>query len=258
MFVSMHRIEPAVKRVLIMIPCYNEQDSLGGVLQEIAQLSLEGYVFDPLVINDASKDRTVEVARRHNSRYLDLPVNLGIGGAVQTGMKYAVRNNYELAIQLDGDGQHPPAEIMKLIALYESVGSDLVIGSRFLENIGFRSSFVRRLGIRYFYGLNRLLTGKRIYDSTSGFRLFGNKALQIGARSYPDDYPEPESLVMFAKQRLSVCEVPVIMRERQGGRSSIGHAASLYYCIKVTISMFFSYLRYGLGQHHIPFQKFFF
>ena len=114
--------EPAVKRVLIMIPCYNEQDSLGGVLREIAKLSLEGYVFDPLVINDASKDRTVEVARQHQSRYVDLPVNLGIGGAVQTGMKYAVRNDYDMAIQLDGDGQHPPAEIMKLIALYESGG----------------------------------------------------------------------------------------------------------------------------------------
>lgn len=247
----MYHTEPIIKRALIIIPCYNEQDSLGGVLQEIAKLSLPGYAFDPLVINDASKDRTVEVARQHDSRYLDLPVNLGIGGAVQTGMKYAVRNDYDIAIQLDGDGQHPPSEIIKLIALYESAGSDLVIGSRFLENIGFRSSYVRRLGIRYFYGLNRLLTGKRIYDSTSGFRLFGKKALQIGAMSYPDDYPEPESLVMFSKQRLSVYETPVIMRERQGGRSSIGHSASLYYCIKVTISMLFSYLRYGLGRRYL-------
>ena len=174
---------------------------------------------------------------------LDLPVNLGIGGAVQTGIRYARDNNFDLAIQLDGDGQHPPKELAKLINYHNQTGANVVIGSRFLEKEGFQSSFARRLGIQYFHWLNRIMTGQAIYDSTSGFRLFDRKAIELAAASYPDEYPEPESLVVFSKAGLKVAEVAVVMAARQGGQSSIRSFGSLYYCIKVTLAMFFSFIR---------------
>ena len=144
---------------------------------------------------------------------------------------------------MDGDGQHPPKELIKLLNHQKTTGANVVIGSRFIENVGFQSSASRRAGIRYFYRLNKLFTGKKIYDSTSGFRLFDKKAISLGARYYPDDYPEPESLVMFSKYGLAIEEVPVIMSHRLGGQSSIRNFSALYYCIKVTIAMFFSFIR---------------
>lgn len=233
-----------LQKVLVIIPCYNEEASLPLVLSQLNMLKLpEQYHLTTLVINDCSKDNTVAVARENQSRVIDLPNNLGIGGAVQTGFKFAKSNNFDIAIQLDGDGQHPPAEIIKQLNAFSETKADVVIGSRFLKNDGFRSSFVRRLGINYFYRLNQLLTGNNIYDSTSGFRLLGKKAIAIAANNYPDDYPEPESLVIFSKAGLNILEIPVIMSHRLGGRSSIGYAASFYYCVKVTISMFFSFIR---------------
>jgi glycosyltransferase involved in cell wall biosynthesis len=174
---------------------------------------------------------------------LDLPVNLGIGGAMQSGFKYALRNGYSHAVQMDGDGQHPPAELYKLLQAADETGANVVIGSRYLEKQGFQSTRVRRWGIRYFRWLNRLLTGKSILDSTSGFRLLDRQALQLAALYYPDDYPEPESLVFFAKKGLSVVETPVHMKEREGGISSISGMDALFYCVKVTIAMFFSFAR---------------
>lgn len=232
------------KKVLIVIPCYNEEAALPLLLQELKDLNLpEEYVLTTLVVNDCSKDRTVQLAKQHQVRVLDLPNNLGIGGAVQAGIRYASVNNFDIAIQLDGDGQHPPLEIIKLLNAHKEFEADVVIGSRFLSNEGFQSSFMRRMGIRYFYRLNQLLTGNNIYDSTSGFRLMARKAIAIAAVNYPDDYPEPESLVIFSKAGLKIKEVPVIMSHRLGGQSSIGNFSSIYYCIKVTISMFFSFIR---------------
>ncbi|WP_379088611.1 glycosyltransferase family 2 protein [Pedobacter sp. UC225_65] len=232
------------KKVLIVIPCYNEEVALPLLLQELKQLELpEEYALTTLVVNDCSKDKTVEVARNHHTKVLDLPNNLGIGGAVQSGFKYAKINDFDMAIQLDGDGQHPPCEIIKLLNANAEFGADVVIGSRFLANEGFQSSFMRRMGIKYFYRLNQLLTGNNIYDSTSGFRLLGRKAITIAAENYPDDYPEPESLVIFSRARLKIKEVPVVMSHRLGGTSSIGNFSSVYYCIKVTISMLFSFIR---------------
>jgi glycosyltransferase involved in cell wall biosynthesis len=230
-------------KVLIVIPCYNEEYSLPLLLNELCNLSLpEKYNVTLLVVNDCSKDNTVAVASRYPVKIVDLTNNLGIGGAVQSGFKYAKDNGFDVAIQLDGDGQHPPSEIIKLLDHYNP-GVDVVIGSRFLDKAGFQSSFMRRMGIRYFFRLNQILTGNNIYDSTSGFRLLGRKAINIAADYYPDDYPEPESLVIFAKAGLKIREVAVVMSHRLGGTSSIGNTSSIYYCIKVTLAMLFSFIR---------------
>jgi glycosyltransferase involved in cell wall biosynthesis len=172
-----------------------------------------------------------------------VPVNLGIGGAVQTGFLYARQNGFDLAVQVDGDGQHPAVELPKLINFYDETKTDITIGSRFLVEGGFKSSFARRMGIRYFHWLNKILTGKSVFDSTSGFRLFDKKAIAIAVDKYPDEYPEPASLVLFSKAGLSIREVPVMMSERLAGQSSIRNFASVYYCIKVTISMLFIFIR---------------
>ena len=231
-------------KVLIVIPCYNEEASLPSVLQELQQTTLRGnYQMEVLVINDCSKDNSSAVAKKHQATVIDLPVNLGIGGAVQTGILYARDNGFDIAIQLDGDGQHPPKELPKLISFHLNTGANVVIGSRFLQKEGFQSSFARRMGIKYFHFLNRLMTGLHIYDSTSGFRLFDRAAIEIAAVNYPDEYPEPESLVVFSKAGLKIAEVAVIMSPRLGGKSSIRHFSSLYYCIKVSLAMLFSFIR---------------
>jgi glycosyltransferase involved in cell wall biosynthesis len=231
-------------KVLIVIPCYNEEASLPSVLNELEHTTLPGdYQMSVLIVNDCSKDNTSAVARKSQAIVIDLPVNLGIGGAVQTGILYARDNNFDIAIQLDGDGQHPPKELAKLINYHLETGANVVIGSRFLEKEGFQSSFARRLGIKYFHLLNRIMTGLSIYDSTSGFRLFDRKAIEIAAINYPDEYPEPESLVVFSKAGLKIVEVAVVMSHRLGGQSSIRHFGSLYYCIKVSLAMLFSFIR---------------
>jgi glycosyltransferase involved in cell wall biosynthesis len=231
-------------KVLIVIPCYNEEASLPSLLPELLSTALpNSYQLEALIVNDCSKDNTSAVAKKYKATVVDLPINLGIGGAVQTGILYARDNNFDIAIQLDGDGQHPPKELSKLIGHHLETGANVVIGSRFLEKEGFQSSFVRRLGINYFHWVNRLLTGLQIYDSTSGFRLFDRKAIELAAVNYPDEYPEPESLVVFSKAGLKVAEVAVIMAERRGGQSSIRSFGSLYYCFKVSLAMLFSFIR---------------
>lgn len=231
-------------QLLIIVPCYNEEAALPALLANLKNTQFpEAYTVTIVIVNDHSADRTAAIAAQHEVVLLDLPVNLGIGGAVQSGLLYAFTHNFHLAVQMDGDGQHPPGELAKLLRCYEASGANLVIGSRFLEKKGFRSSFTRRLGIGYFHWLNRAFTGQSIFDSTSGFRLFDRKAIALAAKYYPDDYPEPESLVMFAKAGLTIKETPVIMTERMGGHSSIRNFASIYYCIKVTIAMLFSSIR---------------
>lgn len=231
-------------RVLIIIPCYNEAESLPKLAEELKQLAaIEGYEIVPLVVNDCSKDPTATVARTLQLNLLDLPNNLGIGGAVQSGIKYAQRHQFDYAVQMDGDGQHPPSELIKLLNAAAATNADVIIGSRFLEKDGFQSTFLRRLGIQYFHFLNKLLTRKNIYDSTSGYRMLGKKAIDLACRYYPDDYPEPESLVFFSRAGLQIIEVPVVMRLRQGGVSSIKGFKTFEYMVKVTLSMIFSYIR---------------
>jgi glycosyltransferase involved in cell wall biosynthesis len=231
-------------KVLIVIPCYNEEASLPSLLLELLSTALpNGYQLEALIVNDCSKDNTSSVAKKYTATVVDLPINLGIGGAVQTGILYARDKNFDIAIQLDGDGQHPPKELPKLISHHLETGANVVIGSRFLEKEGFQSSFARRMGIRYFHWVNRLLTGLQVYDSTSGFRLFDRKAIELAAVNYPDEYPEPESLVVFSKAGLKIAEVAVVMAARQGGQSSIRSFGSLYYCFKVSLAMLFSFIR---------------
>ena len=230
------------KKLLIIIPCFNEEASIAKLLTELLSLKLT-YDLKVAVINDCSTDNTLTIIRQFDVAVLNLPVNLGIGGAMQTGYKYAYRNNYDLAVQMDGDGQHPPTELSKLLACHEKTQANIIIGSRFILKEGFQSSLLRRGGIAYFHRLNQLFTGKRILDITSGFRLFDKKAIVIAAESYPDEYPEPESLVSFAKAGLKIEEIAVVMKKREGGQSSIRSFSSVYYMIKVSIAMFFAYIR---------------
>lgn len=231
-------------KILVIVPCFNEEDSIAPLLKELLQLTLnDTFKVTIAVVNDCSNDNTVKIINRFPVVLLDLPVNLGIGGAVQTGYKYALENGFDLAVQMDGDGQHPPSELYKLLQYWQNTKANIVIGSRFLVKQGYQSSFFRRVGIGYFHWLNKLFTGFHIYDTTSGFRLFDTKAIAVAAKNYPDEYPEPESIIIFSKAGLLVQETPVIMKERQGGQSSIRQFSQLYYIIKVSIAMFFSYIR---------------
>lgn len=219
-------------RVLIIIPAYNEAENIVDTVQGVVDA---GY--DYVVVNDGSKDNTLSVCRANDINVIDLPQNLGIGGAVQTGHKYARDMDYDVDIQLDGDGQHDPAYLGKLVAEIQN-GADLVIGSRFLEQTeGFQSTFMRRVGITWLSFWIKLLTGKRITDPTSGFRACGRRATNLFAQSYPIDYPEPDSIAHALRLGMDVREVSVDMRERQGGVSSIGGFKSVYYMIKVTLAI---------------------
>lgn len=229
------------KKILIIIPAFNEEKNIGYVISDI---KADIPDCDILVINDHSLDNTSEAARNTNSALvIDLPYNLGIGGAVQTGFLYAARNNYSYAIQVDGDGQHIPSEIIKMIDTMEQCNCDMVIGSRFLDEESFRTTLSRRMGIKVFYVLYRLLINTRVTDGTSGFRIYNNKSLEFLSKNYPDDYPEPEAVVLLKKHGFKIAEVGVRMRERMHGKSSITPFKGMYYMVKVVMSIFFSYIR---------------
>ena len=216
-------------KVLAVIPCYNEAASLPTLLEQLAQHCPK---LDVVVIDDASTDTTAAVAAGKHP-VIRLVRNLGIGGAVQTGLKYALRNGYDLALQIDGDGQHPPEQIPKILARYREAPANILIGSRFLESGGFASTFLRRQGIFLIRGTLNLLYGSRVTDPTSGMRLMDRKALALFSEHYPQDYPEPISIANALEQGLSVAEVSVSMRERLGGRSTISGLWSLLYMIQV-------------------------
>ena len=220
------------KRVLIIIPAYNEEKNIAELLQKLKQY--DGY--DVLVVNDCSTDHTIQVLQEVGVKYIDLPINLGIGGAVQTGYVFALRNNYDIAVQVDGDGQHNPEYIDNMIKAIDS-GADMVIGSRFMEREGFQSSAARRVGITFLSFLIKLITGLRIKDPTSGFRACNRNIIKLFAESYPIDYPEPETIIQAVKCNYSVIEIPVIMNERKAGKSSINFIKSIYYMIKVSIAI---------------------
>jgi glycosyltransferase involved in cell wall biosynthesis len=232
-----------MKRVAIVIPAFNEESNIAGVVGSIQQLEYEGFELCAVVVNDCSRDQTAAVARKTGAVLLDLPINLGIGGAVQTGLRYALQQGFDYAMQVDGDGQHPAEEIPTLIAGIESSGCDVLIGSRFLERKGFQSSAARRAGIIYFRRLIQLLCGIDISDATSGFRILNRKALSIAAENYPDEYPEPESLILFHLSGIKITEAPVVMHERKGGRSSINRFDAFYYMVKVSLAIFYTFIR---------------
>lgn len=221
---------------LIIIPAYNEAGNIQKTIENISRAES----FDYIIVNDCSTDDTLEICRNNNYNYINLPINLGIGGAVQTGYRYAFFHGYRTATQFDGDGQHDAKYLDKMLEEMQESDSDMVIGSRFIEKEGFQSSRIRRLGIKHFSNLIKLLTGARITDPTSGMRIVNRKAMKEFAYSYPKDYPEPESTVALLSKGYRVSEIPVIMREREGGKSSINISAGIYYMIKVSIAIVFA------------------
>lgn len=222
-------------RVLVIIPAYNESEAILDTVNDVIATG-----FDYVVVNDGSTDATLDICRSNHVNALNLPQNLGIGGAVQAGHKYAKKFGYEIDIQVDGDGQHDPSYIAALVEQVDA-GSDLVVGSRFLEKTeGFQSTAMRRLGIAWLSGVIRALTHRTVTDPTSGFRACGPRAINLFCEDYPTDYPEPDSIVTALSRGLVVSEVPVCMRERQGGMSSISGFSSVYYMIKVTLAILIS------------------
>jgi len=223
-------------RTLIIVPCYNEQETIAALYKEIC----EKTQYELIVVNDCSTDESRAILIQEKIPHLDLPLNLGIGGAVQAGYRYALYNGYDIAVQLDGDGQHDPEQVKNLITPIEDGKSDLVIGSRYIDKIGFQSSAMRRIGIKFFKFLIYCLSGKRITDATSGFRAANRKTMTLFNKYYANDYPEPESNMLALKNKLRVSEIPVTMRERQGGESSIKAFQPLYYMLKVSLGIIIS------------------
>jgi hypothetical protein len=234
--------KPKAGDTLAIVPAYNESENIAQVIEDLKGLDLP---LDILVVNDGSTDNTSQVALGSGRAIvIDLPKNLGIGGAVQTGFKYASRNGYRFAVQFDGDGQHLATEIPKVLAALEARGADMVIGSRFLQKDGgFRSTFVRRIGIRIFQVLNSLLIGQKITDNTSGFRVYNRRAIDFLARYYSVDYPEPEAVILLGRNNFRIEEESALMRERQGGDSSIAGLYGAYYMTKVILAVIMTALR---------------
>jgi len=234
-------------RRIAIVPAYNEEASIGGVIDELR-------AFDPgldiVVVDDGSADGTSKAARAKGVHVLTLPFNLGIGGSVQTGFRFAYENDYDLAVRVDGDGQHDAAELRKVLEPVLAGDADIAIGSRFVgDDDGYRSSRTRRVGIRVLASAVSAITHQRVTDTTSGFQALNRKGIALFAGDYPSDYPEVEATVLVFKHRLRLVEVPVTMRERETGQSSITFVRSIYYVAKVTLALFMAMLRkYAIPQ----------
>ena len=228
-------VDTAEPRILAIVPAFNEEDSIESTIYDLRH---NAPFVDILVINDGSSDSTEKRLEDLSVAHINLVKNLGIGGAVQTGYIYALQNNYDIAVQFDGDGQHDASYIRDLIQPIINGDADAVIGSRFIEEKdGFKSSFMRRTGINILSTVLKLASGNRIIDVTSGFRAVNKKAVELFANYYPDDYPEPEALAFLSRKGFRIAEVPVSMNERTGGSSSIKRLDSVYYMIKVTMAI---------------------
>lgn len=225
-------------RIIVIIPAFNEQDS---ILKTVNLLKNSCPTVDYIVVNDGSTDNTKNLLKQNNIHHLNLPINLGIGGAVQTGYLYALENDYDIAVQFDGDGQHDANFISALVQPLIDNEADLVIGSRFIDHEGFQSTKSRRAGIGILRKAIHLTTGQTIHDPTSGFRAVNKKLIQFFSENYAQDYPEPESIVESLNNGFVLAEVPVLMNDRTAGSSSINQLRSIYYMIKVTIAIFICY-----------------
>lgn len=221
-------------KVLVIIPAYNEALNIVNTVETLTKTC--PWV-DYVVINDCSQDNTAEICRENGFNYISLPINLGIGGGMQTGYRYAVSKDYDIAIQFDGDGQHNAEYIKDLVEPIEKGEADLVIGSRFINKEGFQTSFMRRLGINMLGNTLRLCGKVKITDATSGFRATSREVMEFFSHHYAQDYPEPESIIAARVSGFRVKEVPVIMNERTAGVSSISSFKSVYYMIKVTLAI---------------------
>ncbi|MGN0972745.1 MAG: glycosyltransferase family 2 protein [Aristaeellaceae bacterium] len=231
-------------KVLVIIPAYNEEASILGTVADLRAHCPEA---DCIVVNDCSRDRTRSILLEHHIPFLDLPLNLGIGGGVQTGYRYALAHGYDIAVQFDGDGQHQAAYLRPLIQPILDGEADMTIGSRFVaregEARGFQSSAMRRAGISILSALIRLVTGQTLRDVTSGFRACGKDLIAFFADHYAQDYPEPEAIVTAKVSGYRIREVPVVMNERQGGVSSIRALKSVFYMVKVSLAIVLAGLR---------------
>lgn len=225
---------------LIIIPAYNEAENIVKTVEAIKE---KAKGFDYIIINDCSTDQTKNICEENGYNVINLPINLGIGGAVQTGYKYAYNHDYDIAVQVDGDGQHDPLFLGVMAQYLEEHSADMVIGSRFIEKKGFQSSRARRIGIVFFTKLIKLMTGATITDPTSGLRMVGRNVIELFSNDYPRDYPEPESVVAILRRHMKVIEIPVVMKEREGGVSSISLKKSVYYMIKVTLAILIERIR---------------
>ena len=229
------------QRLVAIVPAWNESGAIGKVVDEIRAYD---PAIDVVVIDDCSTDDTAEVAEAHGATVLRLPLNVGIGGAVQTGFRYALAHGYQVAVRLDGDGQHAASEIPKLLAPLETGDADLVIGSRFVDPGGaYRPPFVRRIGIGVFARLVSILGGQRVTDTTSGFVAIDRMGIELFAAEFPHDYPEVEATLVALRSGLRVKQVQVDMRERVTGSSSITFVRSLYYIVKVMLALLVASLR---------------
>lgn len=228
-------------RVLMIIPAYNEENSIVSTVESLSKANLKGDTLDYVIINDGSKDNTKKVCEENKLNFVNLPINLGIGGAVQTGYKYALEHDYDVAIQFDGDGQHDAAYIKNLVNEIKD-GADIAIGSRYVAELSeFKSTFIRRVGIKFLSLLIKICTGKRIYDPTSGFRASNKEIIKMFANEYPTDYPEPDTIVTVIKKGYKVSEIPVKMKERTSGKSSLSSPIkAMFYMIKVSVAIILS------------------
>jgi glycosyltransferase involved in cell wall biosynthesis len=230
----------AALRRVALVPAYNEEGSVGAVIDELRAVDPE---LEIVVVDDGSEDDTAGAAAARGARVLRLPFNLGIGGAVQTGYRYAHENGFDLALRVDGDGQHDPSWFGVLARPVVSGHADIAVGSRFIAGKGYRSSRSRRQAIRILSWTVTLLVGGRVTDPTSGFQVTNRRAIALFADHYPHDYPEVEATVLAARAGLRRAEVPVEMRERSAGRSSIGAIRSVYYMVKVMLAVFVAVFR---------------
>ena len=227
-------------RILVIIPAYNEEDSLGRVMRNVQ--NTVPYA-DIVVVNDGSSDATAQIAEGYGATVLTLPYNLGIGSAMQTGYLYARDAGYDIAVQVDGDGQHDPTEIAELLDALHTSDADVVIGSRYIEDRGYITPHMRRMGITILSALISLIIRQRVTDPTSGFRAINKRTIYYCAANYPFDYPEPEAVVLFRQVGLQLKEIPVTMNPRYGGQSSITPVRSVYYMIKVIMAIVITLLR---------------
>ena len=234
-----------MSKVLLIIPAYNEEESLRSLIEEIKTVCSG---MDYLVVNDCSSDDTERLLEELGANYITLPCNMGIGGAVQSGYRYAAQNGYDIAIQIDGDGQHDVRFVKDMVKLIEDKQADVVIGSRFIDKEGFQSSQARRIGIRILSMLIRLMCGAKVKDVTSGFRAVNRRFIELFAENYPDDYPEPEVIVTTKLYGAVIKELPVVMRERTTGKSSINLKRSIYYMIKVSLAIIICRISLGFRR----------
>ncbi len=222
-------------KILVIIPAYNEKDTIGRVIEK-TQRKLP--FADVLVVNDGSSDFTSDVSIQKGAFVLDFPYNLGIGAAMQAGYKFAYKMGYDIAVQCDADGQHHPAEIKKLVATLINDEVDMVLGSRYLRKKRYRSFVLRRVGILIFSRVLSLIVGQKLTDTTSGFRAVNREVIKSFSAFYPCDYPEPEALVLLHREGFTIKEIPVNMSSRKAGASSINGFRPIYYMVKVLLAIF--------------------